>query len=338
MSRQLLALLCLLLAGCGHDQDGWQVCEFETDAEFKDVYFTDPHHGWIVGGGIFVQGGIIGRTTDGGRSWDFQSGLVPKRQGVLQFHFNAVDFVNPNRGCVVGSGGRILLTDDGGENWRMVRYGARVSEHLYDVHFIDELNGWVTGLGGILRTTDGGETWTMAGPYRSGMGYITGFAIHFLDLEHGWLAGQDGDLRRTSDGGENWTKLDLYASDEKPFLCDLTFTDPENGWVVGENGTILHTTDGGETWEHQSGAEGAFLTSVHFLDSQNGWVVGYFRHESRSILLYTADGGTTWVLEREIDGEELQAVYLTSADHGWAVGNRTLRDKPQRMLSLFAEE
>ena len=64
--------LGVLLTGCGSDSgDTWQIQEIPTDAEFQDICFIDDQNGWMVGGGPFVEGGIVGRTRDGGESWRF---------------------------------------------------------------------------------------------------------------------------------------------------------------------------------------------------------------------------------------------------------------------------
>lgn len=83
-----LALL-LILEGCGRgpgaadrslkkspDQGaaGWEEIQIGTDAVFNGLHFVDADVGWIVGGGPFVSGGIVGRTEDGGRTWRYHTG------------------------------------------------------------------------------------------------------------------------------------------------------------------------------------------------------------------------------------------------------------------------
>jgi photosystem II stability/assembly factor-like uncharacterized protein len=42
----------------------------KTKMWFRDVVFTTPDKGWIVG-----AGGTVISTTDGGKTWEFHSGL-----------------------------------------------------------------------------------------------------------------------------------------------------------------------------------------------------------------------------------------------------------------------
>jgi len=201
-------LLCILLAACaGEEPTDWLARELGADAEFQDIFFLDSRHGWIVGGSHNIEGGIIGSTDDGGLSWRFRSGLVRTTASQHLFRFNAVWFTDERNGVIVGSGGAILRTVDGGEHWHTVRWGPRVSSHLFDVYFVDSLHGWAVGLGGVLRTVDGGERWAPALRANAESVRVTGFAIHFLDLQHGIVVGSAGQIRRTTDGGYTWTHV-----------------------------------------------------------------------------------------------------------------------------------
>src|SRR6266581_320953 len=64
-------------------------------------------------------------------------------------------FASPTAGWVVGSGGTILATTNGGASWKPQKSGSR--ENLYDVAFPAPRVGWAVGANGtILKTTDGG--------------------------------------------------------------------------------------------------------------------------------------------------------------------------------------
>src|SRR5262245_21257605 len=47
----------------------WKAVEIPTDADFVGAWFADSLNGWISGGGWAIDGGILGRTRDGGRTW-----------------------------------------------------------------------------------------------------------------------------------------------------------------------------------------------------------------------------------------------------------------------------
>jgi uncharacterized protein (TIGR03437 family) len=117
----------------------------------NDVYFPDETNGWSVG-----DNGRIIRVVKG----DFPNaaGFAAQPSGVTG-QLNGVFMLNLDFGWVVGAGGVILRTTDGGLSWTALASG--VSVNLRDVHFTDADHGWVVGDSGlILSTSDGGRTWT----------------------------------------------------------------------------------------------------------------------------------------------------------------------------------
>jgi photosystem II stability/assembly factor-like uncharacterized protein len=132
-----------------------------------DAELLDERRGWVAGAGATLL-----RTDDGGLTWRAarlieRAGGGPAapadageegRDGGRAVRFNAVEFADARSGWVVGSGGAVYATSDGGATWR-----AQVSEvaaDLYDVEFADARRGWAVGYGGVLlRTEDGGRTW-----------------------------------------------------------------------------------------------------------------------------------------------------------------------------------
>ncbi|HTK69081.1 MAG TPA: YCF48-related protein [Candidatus Eisenbacteria bacterium] len=351
------AIALLLVAGCARQgtRQLWEATAIPTDAQFDGMWFTDSLNGWITGGGYAIDGGIVGRTRDGGRTWSFQSGVLSG--GGARFSMGGVQFLDSLRGVSVGYGGIVLVTSDGGANWRPVRYGRSGGDGLSDVQFIDSRNGWAVGPASVVRTQDGGETWSLLVTNKSENGYLSGNAIHFVDLWNGWMVGHGGALYRSSDGGVNWTRVPVpLGRDEHPTFWDVTFTDASHGWVVGERGTILHTEDGGVTWvRQQSGVpivrvlpssesprhdvvpeletepDRLSISAVQFADDKNGYAVGYYADVAESVVLSTSDGGATWRVERVVPGELLRSLFLLDAQHAWAAGDRA-RTAPQVVL------
>ena len=71
-------------------------------------WFTDSLNGWITGGGWAIDGGIVGRTRDGGRSWRFESGLVPRRRP--RAGLGRVQFRDSLHGWAIAADGTCMLT------------------------------------------------------------------------------------------------------------------------------------------------------------------------------------------------------------------------------------
>lgn len=83
-------------------------------------------------------------------------------------------------------------------------------------------------------------------------------AVHFVDADHGWIAGGSGTFLKTTDGGKTWQREKVTRDN----IRDVVFTDRENGWLLCEQSIfgpgiesptyILRTQNGGSTWEKVS--------------------------------------------------------------------------------------
>lgn len=257
------------------------------------------------------------------------------RPFLISDKFYDVKALSPDKAIVVGYNGKILLTTDGGKQWRVRESGTDLA--LYNVQFADAQNGWISGQGGIiLHTADGGETWKKQ---ESGIP-LSIFAMAFLDKDRGWAVAQQATYLYTSNGGTSWEERRIEASVEgvseestlalvDPTLFDIYFLDEKTGWMVGEFGKIYHTADGGTTWKEQqntllgqAGIDDAlnFPTwfGVRFANALEGTVVGL-----EGKIAKTTDGGQTWNYTAEelstTTTDSFYALRLTGAD-GWIVG------------------
>jgi photosystem II stability/assembly factor-like uncharacterized protein len=304
--------------GCA-EEPRWTSQELGIDAQLRDVYFLDSERGWIVGGGYPVEGGLVGSTIDGGRSWSFQSGLVRGATRPESVSLQAVCFLDQRRGFIAAADGRLLRTVDGGQNWHAAH---RAGRRLLDLYFVDDLHGWAVGGSVLIRTVDGGESWRAPLSAES-RGSLSARAIQFSNRELGWSVGSAGGIYRSSDGGESWASV-IEPVSGRPGLWALSFPDAEFGWVAGEEGTLLHTRDGGMSWTAQDSGTDSHLTGVHFRDRESGWAVGFDRSDSSSIVLHTLDGGVSWSPQQRVEGEALFALTFDESGRGWAVGERVL--------------
>jgi photosystem II stability/assembly factor-like uncharacterized protein len=195
--------------------------------EFLSVRFADKKRGVIVGSVLNkadrVIDSLVMRTEDGGETWNRI--VVPFKDEL--YH---LDFVDKNRGWIVGDMGMILTTNDGGLNWTTQNSGTKKA--IYNVDFRDSNDGFAVGGGGIiLRTENGGETWETV---------KTSFAKTFLRVDfasdkEGWIVGHSGMVLRSSDKGKTWIRQD---SKTEKSLYGLFMT-KKYGWAVGASGTIL---------------------------------------------------------------------------------------------------
>ena len=337
-------LLLALALSCARTPVLWQEVQLPTDARFNGVWFVDSQNGWMTGGARGVRGGLLGRTRDGGRTWSIRSQVVP---GAGESYLGGVQFRDSLHGCALDGEGQVLLTSDGGENWRAVRTGRSSTDAMSHIVMLDERRGWAVGSATLIGTSDGGESW--GDLVHNETDYLSGNAVAFTDALHGWLVGHGGLLMRSVDGGHTWAPVPLpLAAGSLPTLWDITFVDAANGWLVGEEGALFHTSDGGATWQAQTngvpvervlprgekprrqdivaglddGPSRLTLTAIQFADDERGFALGHYSDAGESVILGTRDGGATWQTERVAPGQFLHALYVLDRTHAWAVGDR----------------
>lgn len=118
---------------------------------------------------------------------------------------------------------------------------------LFTVRFRDEMNGFISGLGGVtLTSSDGGETWTYSNVDQKmavfSVASVPGRAV---------AVGEKGLVRMSVDDGSTWKTPPPDAFPRLfTFMRDIDF-DPsgEVGFIVGQTGQILRSDDAGYRWE-----------------------------------------------------------------------------------------
>ena len=259
--------------------------------------------------------------------------------------FYDVQAIGKDRAVVVGYGGKIIETRDGGRTW--ARLDSGVEDALFNVYFANEDKGWVVGQDGlILHTDDGGKTWgaqesnavftEMDGEEKRA--YL--FAIDGLDDQRLWAVGDRSMLSTTTDGGRTWRsrkvamQADLSGGESiaaaDPVFYDVEFADAQHGWIVGEFGKIMHTSDGGETWTEQNRS---LLEGSEFFDALDlPSLFGLFVHDAQHAIASgleghvarTVDGGTQWAYDdNDVEVPLLDPLFdLVEFEDGsgWAIG------------------
>ena len=264
-----------------------------------------------------------------------------------------VYFMDDQNGLVVGDGGLMLKTSDGGETWEKMEidmrppgtgqrpggppgaggggpppgFGRGGPAPLYNIYFVDENVGFIIGgRGTILKTEDGGKTWarkmamSSAGVGRGGnpRGMRANLmGIQMISETTGFIAGTENTILKTTDGGETWVGSSERArvGETRNNLEGIWFVSPTTGWVIGSFGTLLHTADGGENWEKRDPGFDNNLFGIHFLDENTGWISG-----QEGLILHTTDGGVTWNQQKTESYDDLHDITFVDAMVGWAVG------------------
>jgi photosystem II stability/assembly factor-like uncharacterized protein len=124
------------------------------------------------------------------------------------------------------------------------------------------------------------------------------YAVHFVDREEGWAAGDEGVIWHTIDGGNNWER---QTSGVRGSLRSICFLTPYLGWIAGRQevphgsmGIVLFTDDGGLHWRATNESRLPGLNCVRFLDARTGYAAGDGSDQYPTGVFKTGDGGRTW--------------------------------------------
>lgn len=170
-----------------------------------------------------------------------------------------------------GERGIIILSDDGGRNWRQARVPVAVT--LTALAFPTRNFGWSVGHGGVvLHSADGGETWTkqldgiVAARIADQAARASGdaalqkrtqqlladgadkpfMAAHFADTQHGFVAGAYGLIFGTEDGGKTWQSWLNRVDNPKGLHLNAITSAGDTLYLAGEQGLLLRSDDGGK--------------------------------------------------------------------------------------------
>jgi photosystem II stability/assembly factor-like uncharacterized protein len=309
----------------GQQQPSWRMVH-TGGGQFRGLAAVNSRVAWVAG-----VGGVVMRTTDGGRDWQTVS---PPNAADLEFRdIEATDAYHAVALSIgPGEASRILVTDDGGAHWTTA-FRNTDPDAFYDcTAFYDRWHGLamsdpVDGRFRILSTADGGHHWRVlpaagmppaqtgeAGFAASGTCLVTIGRTAFLASGGGTVSR----VYRSDDLGRHWR----YAGTSVPSsasagIFSLAFHDPRHGVAVGgdfanpdaaPNAEAI-TADGGRSWTGVDGP-GQYRSGAAFLNRRTVLAVGPTGSD------VSTDGGRSW---SRFDDGSFDAVQCA---HGscWASG------------------
>ena len=218
----------------------WAAVERLTLPGLKRIKMFDTRRGWALGNASAMYPAGAFWTGDGGRSWtgipgggdswldgDFpapKTGALAGRSGKLATvdrggvqtsrtaslglrHLRRLRLTGSTGGWLVGDGGLVMTTRDGGLSWQ--RPAGLLPEGMADgfdfaALAVRDHHCWIAGAPGsrVMHSSDGGRSWR---EHATGQSLpIRGLA--FPDERHGWAVGVLGTILATRDGGQTWQR------------------------------------------------------------------------------------------------------------------------------------
>ena len=217
----------------------------------------------------------------------------------------------------VGTGGKIVRSDDGGKTW--ARQTVSTIENLQGIAAWDAQTAVVVGNRGLaFHTTDGGKEWKpSAVPKSDNPNKLLRVRV-FGDTA--WAVGEFGGIFRSDDKGVTFTRV----LPEKDSAFNAISFRGQIGFLVGEYregglSTILKSVDGGATWNPVELENRASLMAIDFRTDNDGVAVGL-----AGTVLTTSDGGVTWTSVPDLTRENLFDVHWEN-DKWVAVGDKGVK-------------
>lgn len=299
--------------------------------------------GWIeLSSGTGGVQSIVARTSDGGRTWLFET--------INNVEVNAIHFVDANRGFAVGRGFHcgcpvLLRSTDGGKTWAVQEFD-NLSGSFEAISFIDAARGIIgggnneTGEGYILSTVNAWETYLyvleLEDAYVSRLDMVsptTAYAVVGATLgdEKTILKTENLDALPTMTVWEPVHAYDGFVS-----ISGIDFLTEDLGYTVmtvfdagGYRGEVHRTTNGGADWTPAFVSAAFTLVALDFFDADNGFAVG-----AEGAIVHTTNGGADW---SELVTHETQLLAWVQFVHpglAFAVGTDGTILKYDRSLSV----
>jgi photosystem II stability/assembly factor-like uncharacterized protein len=237
--------------------------------------------------------GIIGRTTDRGKSWANYS------YDTSQMSPYGISFLTPEIGFIYGSYGwnpykqAIMKTSDSGKTWLIIHQDEK--GEIFSIKFRDEMNGLLLHkytndvvIGSEIWYTDnGGYTWTLLKTTGSQtIIYLPGFRRWLLPTRTGVdILDQDSLVL------SNHSAFKFDSKNEAHTFCNFSFYGDYIGYGITSDGDIYKTTDGGINWREQQVPNG-FIISNRFMNCNiyaASSLIAYAYNDS--VIIKTIDGG-----------------------------------------------
>ncbi len=196
--------------------------------------------------------------------------------------FRRIKFVNSLQGWVGGDDGKILKTNDGGNDWTLFTTAPYYSI-ANDMAAISATKAIIaTNEGTLITTTNGGSSFT-ATILDNGNNLN---AIHYPTATVGYVAGTAGKLWKTTNGGTNYSLLTTGTTQD---ITEIYFPSANVGYLVDAFTAIKKTTNGGSSWTDVNTNGIGGTKQIHFLNDNLGYTVN-----ANGDVFKTIDGGNSF--------------------------------------------
>jgi photosystem II stability/assembly factor-like uncharacterized protein len=242
--------------------------------------------------------GHILLSDDDGTSW--RQVETPTRDMLTGIYFT-----DDKRGWAVGHSAVILVTENGGETWKLQCSAPEEERPLFDVIVTGNYGFAIGAYAKFMVTQNGGKSWQ---PSEFIIQQDKAAANKALDDEEPlpfdyhlngiarsaagayYIAAEAGFIFRSDDGGHTWQKL---PSPYEGSFFGILPLDGEKLIVYGLRGHIFRSENGGQNWKKIETGTTALLTDATTLENGTIIVTGM-----AGIILTSTDNGQSFTLKQ----------------------------------------
>jgi photosystem II stability/assembly factor-like uncharacterized protein len=287
MKRTLIALILILICSLGF---GWDVVR---QAAFPTNFYCLEKIGSTIWAGGYVGG--VAKSTDDGLTWTFVT--TPAYTPPTYKDVWDIDFIDQDRGIMVGDDGMVALTTDGGATWNWPATAQAVigTTRMYGAVYFPDGRIWICGYDGkIGYSPDYGVTWSLQGV---GVTTVIGYGISMNSSGIGFIALNKGTpdqskILVTNNYGATWTLQNLTVTGNPTMYKVRQFGNKVV--LCGDKGYLGYSNDNGATWTHYPNAAGTLTSDAMrdvIMDGDVGYAVG-----RNARLLKTTNGWANYTL------------------------------------------
>jgi len=193
--------------------------------------------------------------------------------------------------------------------------------NLYDVSFLNDDFGVITGsIGTLFKTNSGGLCWEELDVLRDEYGGSL-FSNIFILNENVFFASRKG-FYKTIDGGKTFKEIETAGVWGGSNTFDMYFFNENRGIICKSGSDLFKTEDGGQTWANIYPQYVGAAQHLQFVTNTIGYLYGGSGSDgfSTGSLHKTIDGGNTWFkIENEpnITRDGIRTMYFVNENLGY---------------------